>query len=80
MEGTLLLVAAAGIAVAAVQRFISPRPLERLGIGLLISFVASVGNLVVALVLLRAGKKHNSISLVADGSPVREGRLDGTGP
>lgn len=68
VEGTLLLAAAAGIAVAAVHRLISPRPLERLSIGLLISFVASLGNLAVSLVLLRAGRKHNSISLVADGS------------
>ena len=68
VEGTLLLAAAGGIAVAAVHRLISPRPLERLSIGLLISFAASLGNLVVSLVLLRAGRKHNSISLVADGS------------
>ena len=68
VEGTLLLAAAAGIAVAAVQRLISPRPLARLSIGLLVSFAASLGNLVVALVLLRAGRKHNSISLVADGN------------
>jgi len=56
VEGTLLLVAAAGIAVAAVHRLISPRPLERLSVGLLISFAASLGNLVVALVLLRPGR------------------------
>ena len=68
VEGTLLLAAAAGIAVAAVQRLLTPRPLERLSIGLLISLAASLGNLAVALVLLRAGKRHNSISLVADGS------------
>jgi cation diffusion facilitator family transporter len=68
VEGTLLLAAAAGIGVAAVQRLISPRPLARLSIGLLVSFAASLGNLVVALVLLRAGRKHNSISLVADGN------------
>lgn len=68
VEGTLLLAAAAGIAVAAIQRLISPRPLARLSIGLLVSFAASLGNLVVALVLLRAGRKHNSISLVADGN------------
>jgi len=65
-EGVLILVAALGIMVTAVERLIHPRPLERLGIGLAISVVATLVNLGVAVVLLRAGKRHHSITLEAD--------------
>ena len=66
VEGSLILVAAVSIAVTAVERLLHPRPLEALGIGLLVSVAASVINLVVALVILRAGRKHNSITLEAN--------------
>jgi cation diffusion facilitator family transporter len=67
IEGLLILFAAAGIAYAAVTRLIEPKPLEKLGLGLLISMAASIINLIVALILMRAGKRHNSIALEADG-------------
>src|SRR5512137_1916488 len=66
VEGTLILLAAASIAVAATQRLLSPRPLEQVGLGLAVSVLASGVNLAVALVLLRAGKRHASISLEAN--------------
>jgi cation diffusion facilitator family transporter len=66
LEGTLILVAAMFIGGAAVHRLIHPQPLERLGLGLLVSVAASLVNLAVGLVLLRAGKKHQSITLEAD--------------
>ena len=66
LEGGLILVAAISIAVAAVLRLFTPKPLEELGIGIAISLAASVVNLVVALLLLRAGRKHNSITLEAN--------------
>jgi len=44
-----------------------PQPLEKLGIGLAVSVVASLVNLAVAIVLLRAGRHHRSITLEADG-------------
>lgn len=66
VEGGLILVAAIGIAVAASLRLITPKPLEAVGLGLIISAVAAVINLVVALVLLRAGRRHNSITLEAN--------------
>ena len=66
LEGGLILVAAISIAVAAVMRLMTPRSLQELGIGLRYSVVASVVNLVVALVILRAGRKHNSITLEAN--------------
>lgn len=66
VTGTLILVAAVGIGVAAVQRLLAPRPLEQLGVGLLMSVVAALLNLAVALVLLRAGRRHRSVTLEAD--------------
>jgi len=66
-EGMLIIVAAVGILATAVQRLIHPRPLERLGLGLAVSVVAGLINLVVAIVLLRAGKRARSITLEADG-------------
>ena len=63
VEGTLILIAAASIAWAAIGRLLHPRPLEQVGIGLLVSVVATVVNLGVALVLLRAGKREQSITL-----------------
>jgi cation diffusion facilitator family transporter len=66
LEGMLILVAAVSIAVAAVQRLLAPRPLEQIGLGLGVSVLASGVNLAVALVLMRAGKRHESISLQAN--------------
>ncbi len=51
--------------MAAVFRLINPRPLEQIGLGLAVSVIASLLNLAVALVLMRAGKRHQSITLEA---------------
>jgi cation diffusion facilitator family transporter len=66
VEGGLIVVAAISIAAAAVPRLVSPRPLAQIGVGLAVSMGASVINLVVALLLLRVGRKHNSITLEAN--------------
>ena len=66
VEGTLILIAAISIGVAAFQRLITPKPLEQVGLGLAVSIVASLVNLSVALVLFRASKRHNSITLNAN--------------
>lgn len=66
VEGALILVAAIFIAYAAIERLISPKPLEQVGIGLIVSVVASLANLSVALILRRAGKQYNSISLTSN--------------
>jgi len=66
VEGTLILIAAVTIAIAAIQRLITPRPLEQIGLGIAVSMVAALINLLVSLVLLRAGKRHNSITLEAN--------------
>lgn len=68
VEGVMIFVAAAVILVVAIQRLLNPQPLEQVGIGLIISVVAGAVNGAVALVLIRAGRKHNSITLRADGN------------
>lgn len=67
VEGVLILGAAAAIIATAVQRFLNPQPLEQVGIGLAISVLASVLNGVVAVILMRVGRTHRSMVLVADG-------------
>jgi cation diffusion facilitator family transporter len=66
-EGMLILLAATGIGFAAVQRLLHPRGLEQLGAGLAVSVAASAINFAVARTLLRAGGRHGSIALEADG-------------
>jgi cation diffusion facilitator family transporter len=65
-EGILILVAAVAIAITAVHRIISPRPIEQAGAGLIVSTIASLINLGVARILLYVGKTNNSITLEAD--------------
>ena len=67
IEGALIVLAAAGILITAVPRLVKPEPLEAPLLGLGISAGASLINLGVAIVLLRAGRKHHSIALEADG-------------
>jgi cation diffusion facilitator family transporter len=66
IEGILILVAAAAIGFAAVRRILNPQPIEQTGVGLIDAVVASAINFVVARILLRVGKTHNSITLEAD--------------
>jgi len=66
VEGALILVAAFGIAATAIERLIHPLPLERVGLGLAISVVASTINLGTARVLERVGRRYGSITLEAD--------------
>jgi cation diffusion facilitator family transporter len=65
VEGSLILIAAMSIAVAAADRLLRPRALQSLGVGLAVLVVASLINLIVALVLLRAGRRYHSITLDA---------------
>jgi cation diffusion facilitator family transporter len=66
-EGVMIVVAAGLIVYTAIERLINPRPLEHLGIGLAVTVMATVINGVVGLVLLRQGRRHRSMALVADG-------------
>ena len=67
VEGSLILVASVAIIYTAGQRLITPQPVEQLGIGLLFSVVATLINLGVGAMLVRAGRRHRSSTLVADG-------------
>lgn len=67
IEGGLILVAAFSIIWSAAPRLIAPQPIENVGLGVLISLSASLVNLGVALVLIKNGKKNNSLLLEADG-------------
>ncbi len=66
VEGTLILIAAVTIGITSVERLITPRPLEQVGLGLVVSVGASLINLGVALLLLRVGRQRKSIALEAN--------------
>jgi cation diffusion facilitator family transporter len=67
IEGALILLAAATIAVTSVDRLLHPQALDEVGAGLAVSVVASLINLGVGLALVRAGRRHRSITVEADG-------------
>jgi cation diffusion facilitator family transporter len=67
LEGVLIVVAAVSIAWYAIHRLIVPETLHPLGLGLAVALAASFINGGVAIILLRAGRKHGSIVLEADG-------------
>jgi cation diffusion facilitator family transporter len=66
VEGVLILIAAAGIGLMAWERLLHLRPLEQVWLGLTISLAAAAVNGAVALIMLRAGRRLRSITLVAD--------------
>jgi cation diffusion facilitator family transporter len=65
-EGFLILLAALSIGYTSIERLINPRALEAVGVGLLVSVVASMINLATAKILMKVGREQNSISLEAD--------------
>ena len=67
VEGAMIFIAAGSIIVLAVERLLNPQELEQLGVGLLVSIVASVLNGIVGTMLIRAGRKNRSVTLTADG-------------
>ena len=65
-EGVLILGAAAGILLAALDRWLHPQPLERLDWGLALSVVSSAINGALAWGMLRAAREHHSMALEGD--------------
>jgi cation diffusion facilitator family transporter len=63
LEGAMILVAALTIIWTAAQRLFQPVPLEGLGWGLAIALLATLINLIVGQILIRVGKKEDSIAL-----------------
>lgn len=67
VEGALILVAAAAIMWTSIERLRDPVPLDQPGIGLVLSTLATLVNLAVGTVLVRAGRRWRSIAVEADG-------------
>lgn len=67
LEGLMIFAASAVILVTAVQRLLNPVELERVGLGLAVTALATVINGAVGLTLIRAGRTHRSLTLTADG-------------
>ena len=67
IEGTLIIIASASILYTGARRFLHPQPIEQVGLGLAVALAASLINLIVGQILLRAGKQNDSITLEADG-------------
>ena len=67
LEGVLIIVAAGAICWYSLLHLFTPRPLEAIGWGAFISSLAAAVNGVVGVLLLRAGKRHQSIAVEADG-------------
>ncbi|MFY8149820.1 MAG: cation diffusion facilitator family transporter [Prochlorococcaceae cyanobacterium] len=66
LESGLIVLAALAILQTAAGRLLRPEPLEQLGLGLGLSLLATAINGVVALALLRASRRFDSITLRAD--------------
>ncbi len=66
VEGALIVITALSIGIAAVERWQHPRPISDIGQGLSIAVLASVINLIVALIIRRAAARFESIVLEAD--------------
>ncbi len=65
-EGLLIAGAAVAIAWAAAVRFMNPRPLEELGVGVTLTVASSAINGLLAWKMMAASRQHRSIVLEAD--------------
>jgi cation diffusion facilitator family transporter len=66
LEGGMIVVAAAAIVVTAIEGLLHQKSLEDIGLGLVVSVVATLINFTTARVLLQASHRHHSIALEAD--------------
>jgi len=69
-EGAMIILAAASIAVAAIQKWRHGFVLESLGRGIVLIIGAGVLNAVLGWYLIRTGRRHHSLILEADGKHV----------
>ena len=65
-EGMLIFVAAAAIIWTAVERLITPQPLEQVGLGLVLSVISAALNGALAWVMLQSARRHRSLALEGD--------------
>lgn len=66
-EGFLIVVAAAWIAVEAVERLRNPRPIEAVELGLGVAVLATAVNFATGRILMTVGRKSRSIAIDANG-------------
>ena len=66
-EGALILLASVTIAYAAIDRLLNPAELTDVGVGLAVTFVATLVNFAAARLLRNTGRKERSLTLEADG-------------
>ena len=66
-EGALIILAAVGIFIEGVRQILTPHGLPHLQSGLSILIIAGLVNLILAVALIRTGKRTGSIVLEADG-------------
>jgi len=66
IEGALIFVAAGAIVWTALPRLFEPQELEQAGLGLLLAFLSAIANAACAWTMLRAARRHRSITLEAD--------------
>ena len=69
-EGALIILAAIGIFKTGISHILSPHDLPHLQGGMLILVGASITNFILGTVLVRTGRKTDSITLIADGKHV----------
>jgi cation diffusion facilitator family transporter len=69
-EGALIILAAVGIIIVSIQKWIAGIPLERLGEGSLLIVGAAALNAALGLYLVRVGKQNQSLILEANGKHV----------
>ena len=70
VEGGMIGIAALLIFTESVRRLFEGAELRRVGVGLALAGAAGLVNLALGLYLVRAGKKHGSTTLIADGKHV----------
>lgn len=71
VEGTLIIVAGVLIIYKAITTLIHPHPIQKLDYGIILVAVTAFINFIVGSVCLDAGKKNNSLALIASGKHLR---------
>lgn len=71
LEGLFIIAAGLSIGLVATSRLFEPSPLRQLDLGLLLMTVISVSSYAAGTVLIRAGKRHCSGAVEADGHHIR---------
>jgi cation diffusion facilitator family transporter len=65
-EGLMIMVAAAGILWFGIERLFAPRPVEQLGVGLVLSVLSSALNGGLAWLMRQSAREHRSMALEGD--------------